>query len=49
MRVDGSVITTIEGIADQNKLHKLQEKFVENGAVQCGYCTPGMIMTSLDF
>ncbi|KAA3652956.1 MAG: aldehyde oxidase [Bacteroidetes bacterium] len=49
MRVDGSVITTIEGIADQNKLHKLQEKFVEKGAVQCGYCTPGMIMTSLDF
>ena len=49
LRVAGSVITTIEGIADQNKLHKLQEKFVEKGAVQCGYCTPGMIMTSLDF
>jgi len=49
LRVAGSVITTIEGVADQNKLHKLQEKFVEKGAVQCGYCTPGMIMTSLDF
>ncbi|PCJ27850.1 MAG: aldehyde oxidase [Flavobacteriales bacterium] len=49
MRVAGSIITTIEGVADQNKLHKLQEKFVEKGAVQCGYCTPGMIMTSLDF
>jgi len=49
MRVAGSVITTIEGIADQNKLHKLQDKFVEKGAVQCGYCTPGMIMTTLDY
>ncbi|MDX2359600.1 MAG: molybdopterin-dependent oxidoreductase [Crocinitomicaceae bacterium] len=49
LRVNGSIITTIEGIADQNKLHKLQEKFVEKGAIQCGYCTPGMIMTSLDF
>jgi len=49
IRVSGSVITTIEGIADGNKLHRLQEKFVEKGAVQCGYCTPGMIMTSLDF
>ncbi len=49
LRVAGSVITTIEGVADQNKLHKLQDKFVEKGAIQCGYCTPGMIMTSLDF
>ncbi len=49
MRVAGSYITTIEGVADQNKLHKLQEKFVEIGAIQCGYCTPGMIMTTLDF
>lgn len=49
LRVNGSIITTIEGVADQNKLHKLQEKFVEKGAIQCGYCTPGMIMTSLDF
>jgi 4-hydroxybenzoyl-CoA reductase subunit alpha len=49
MRVNGSRITTIEGVANQNKLHNLQEKFVEKGAIQCGYCTPGMIMTSLDF
>ncbi len=49
MRVAGSSITTIEGIADKNKLHRLQEKFVEKGAIQCGYCTPGMIMTSLEF
>jgi 4-hydroxybenzoyl-CoA reductase subunit alpha len=49
LRVNGSNITTIEGIANQGKLHKLQEKFVEKGAIQCGYCTPGMIMTSLEF
>ncbi|RLD26870.1 MAG: hypothetical protein DRI75_10800, partial [Bacteroidetes bacterium] len=49
MRVNRSTIITIEGVADQNKLHKLQEKFVEKGAIQCGYCTPGMIMSSLDF
>jgi 4-hydroxybenzoyl-CoA reductase subunit alpha len=49
MRVAGSMITTIEGVADQNKLHKLQEIFVEKGAIQCGYCTPGMIMSTLDF
>jgi 4-hydroxybenzoyl-CoA reductase subunit alpha len=47
MRVAGSTITTIEGVADQNKLHKLQEKFVEKGAIQCGYCTPGMVISSL--
>lgn len=49
MRVAGSMITTIEGVADQGKLHRLQEKFVEKGAIQCGFCTPGMIMTSLHF
>ncbi|MDP6908248.1 MAG: 2Fe-2S iron-sulfur cluster-binding protein, partial [Flavobacteriales bacterium] len=49
LRVNGSSITTIEGVADQGKLHRLQEKFVEKGAIQCGYCTPGMIMTSLQF
>lgn len=48
LRVNGSYITTIEGIADQGKLHRLQEKFVEKGAIQCGYCTPGMIMTALE-
>jgi 4-hydroxybenzoyl-CoA reductase subunit alpha len=42
-------ITTIEGIAQNGKLHKLQEKFVEKGALQCGYCTPGMIMSALGY
>lgn len=49
MRAAGSMVTTIEGVADQGKLHRLQEKFVEKGAIQCGFCTPGMIMTSLNF
>src|ERR1035437_10267418 len=49
MRFDGAHITTIEGISTDAKLHKLQEKFVEKGAIQCGFCTPGMVMTALDF
>lgn len=49
LKMEGSEITTIEGVAEANKLHKLQEKFVEHGGIQCGYCTPGMVMTSLAF
>ncbi len=49
LRFDGANITTIEGIADTHGLHKLQEKFVEKGAIQCGFCTPGMVLTALDF
>lgn len=49
MRMDGAEITTIEGISNMDKPHRLQDKFVEHGAIQCGYCTPGMIMTSLSF
>ncbi len=39
-------ITTIEGLSDGKKLHKLQEAFVKKGAIQCGFCTPGMILSS---
>jgi carbon-monoxide dehydrogenase small subunit len=43
---DGSSVTTIEGLSHGRGLHALQQAFVDEGAVQCGYCTPGMIMTA---
>ncbi len=44
--VRGREVTTIEGLEQGGKLHPLQEAFVEHGALQCGYCTPGMIMNA---
>lgn len=44
----GSEITTIEGISEGEDLDSLQESFVRHGAVQCGFCTPGMILTARD-
>jgi aerobic-type carbon monoxide dehydrogenase small subunit (CoxS/CutS family) len=41
----GKEVLTIEGLADEDKLHPLQEAFVEHDALQCGYCTPGMILS----
>ncbi|MBU1626864.1 (2Fe-2S)-binding protein [bacterium] len=47
LQASGSEITTIEGIADGNKLHPIQQAFIDHGAIQCGFCTPGMVLSSL--
>ncbi len=46
VQADGREITTIEGLAKNGELNPVQEAFVKNYAFQCGYCTPGMVMTS---
>jgi carbon-monoxide dehydrogenase small subunit len=49
IEVDGQEITTIEGLYQGGKLHPLQHAFIEEGAVQCGFCTPGMILAAKGF
>ena len=44
--VDGSDVTTIEGLAKNGALHPIQKAFIQHGGLQCGYCTPGMILTA---
>jgi len=46
IQADGKEILTIEGLSPGGRLHPLQEAFVEEGAVQCGFCTPGMILSA---
>ena len=48
VQADGAEVTTIEGLAKDGKLHPVQEAFRENHGLQCGFCTPGMIMTAVD-
>ena len=48
VQADGSEVTTIEGLAEGDRLHPLQEAFWEEHGLQCGYCTPGMIMSSVN-
>jgi carbon-monoxide dehydrogenase small subunit len=45
---EGAKVTTIEGLASGDKLHPMQEAFRENHGLQCGFCTPGMIMSAID-
>jgi carbon-monoxide dehydrogenase small subunit len=46
MKADGGKITTVEGFETNGKLHPLQQAFIEKGAVQCGFCTPGMLISA---
>ncbi len=48
VQADGAEVTTIEGLADGDALHPLQDAFWEKHGLQCGFCTPGMIMASLE-
>ncbi len=46
VEIDGQEVTTVEGLAESGRLHPLQQAFLENAAIQCGYCTPGMLIAS---
>jgi len=49
VQADGASVITIEGLADGDKLHPMQEAFREHHGLQCGFCTPGMVMSAVDF
>jgi len=48
VQMDGAEITTIEGLANGTELHPMQEAFRQNHGLQCGFCTPGMVMSAVD-
>ena len=48
VQADGHEVTTVEGLAQEDELHPVQQAFVEAGAVQCGFCTPGLIVATAD-
>jgi carbon-monoxide dehydrogenase small subunit len=47
-QADGHEVVTVEGLADGERLHRVQEAFAEAGAVQCGFCTPGLVVATAD-
>jgi len=47
VQADGCSVTTIEGLAQNGEMHPMQKAFMENHGLQCGYCTPGMVMASI--
>ncbi len=47
-QADGHEVTTVEGLADGDRLHRVQEAYVQAGAVQCGFCTPGLVVATVD-
>ncbi len=47
-QVNGADIKTIEGVADQDQLHAVQQAFIDHGGAQCGICTPGMVLAAVD-
>ena len=49
VQADGHRVETVEGLADGERLHPLQQAFSDHGALQCGFCTPGFLMTAIEF
>lgn len=47
-QADGHAVVTVEGLVEEGRLHRVQEAFVEAGAVQCGFCTPGLVVATAD-
>ena len=48
VQADGHEVTTVEGLGDDGELHPVQDAFAESGAVQCGFCTPGLVVAAAD-